>query len=195
MNEENKEQISVPEDKAIVPTSKKIKKHVEAKRLVEEAKSIASASDEEVKKSKSALEKNIRLYDESKYLLRQEVLKKTQSLLSKLGYVDKEDIDNTQNEVFQSKYDRENIRLKDVSSGVFTGFILSLIVGFATFVGLIYLATEGLGITLNVSEKPSQSTISDIFTWFSHAANIYDTKAAYMVLVSNAMLKCTTNAK
>ncbi|MEA1880400.1 MAG: hypothetical protein U9N11_07135, partial [Campylobacterota bacterium] len=54
------------------------------------------------------------------------------------------------------------IKLKDVSSGRFTAFILALIAGIATFMGVVYLATEKLNTVLDITKIPSNDKVNEI---------------------------------
>ncbi len=69
--------------------------------------------------------------------------------------------------VFEPKEEIKPMVIKDVSSGKFTGFIYALIVGVVTAVGLVYLATEKLEMTLNVTKVPSEDIVQSILAWFS----------------------------
>ncbi len=155
------------ENKALTTTPQKTKKHLEAKKLVQEAKSIAKTSQSEVHDCELVLDGNMREYKESKEALSKGVIKDAKALLFELGYT------KTSNEkmeedavVFKANKDVKPIILKDVHSGKFTGLILSLFGGFITFVGLIYLATEKLSMTLYVDKVPSGETTHSIFAWF-----------------------------
>ena len=59
------------------------------------------------------------------------------------------------------------IVLKDVSSGKFSGVIYALFGGVATAIGMVYLATEKLEMTLNVTKVPSEDVMQSILAWFS----------------------------
>jgi len=57
--------------------------------------------------------------------------------------------------------------IKEVSSGKFTGVLSALIAGGVAAVGLVYLATEKLGMTLDISKVPSPQITESIAGWFS----------------------------
>ena len=154
-------------EKPTTPTAKKMKKHLEAKKLVEEAKSIVQASDNEIDDCKLLLENDLKDYTLAKTALKEGGLDAAKALLLELGYTASSELDEEEDSViFEAKDDVEPIVLKDVSSGKFTGFILSLFGGAATLGGLVYWATEKLGMTLYVDKIPSNETIQQIFGFF-----------------------------
>lgn len=155
------------DNKALTTTPQKTKKHLEAKKLVQEAKSIAEASQSELHDCKVQLEGDIHDYEDAKKTLNAGVLNDAKALLFELGHT-KASNERSEDDavVFNGNNDVKPIVLKDVSSGRFTGLILSLFGGIITFAGLIYVATEKLGMTLYVDNMPSDETIHDIFAWF-----------------------------
>ncbi|RUM70996.1 MAG: hypothetical protein DSZ09_03590 [Sulfurovum sp.] len=162
------------EVKALTSQPHKTKKHTEAKALVEEAKNIIAASESEMENCQLILDENLHDYATAKNNLHHEGLDEANSLLSEFGYP-KEDLEETSLEnqaIFETKEEDKPVVLKDVHSGRFTGFILSLLAGLATFISLIYVATEQLGLTLNLDTKPSNETINSILTWFSTAVGL-----------------------
>ncbi len=153
------------ESKALTPQPAKMKKHHEAKKLVEEAKSIVKASESELQDCRLLLEDDLKEYDAAKKALKVGGYNAAKDLLSELGHGtfahdEEEDV------VFEAKDDVKPIVLKDVRSGRFTGMILSLLGGLATLGGLVYWATEKLGMTLDITKVPSNETIHTIFGWF-----------------------------
>jgi len=171
MEEENKIDLDiekiVEESKALTTQEKKMKKHQEAKKLVLEAKSIVKDSENELQDCKLLLEDDIEEYVEALKALKQGGLDESKELLFKLRDIDLDareiDVDK---KIFEAKDDFQPLHLKDVSSGKFTGFLLSLLGGVATFGGLIYWVTEKLEITLDITKVPSNETIQTIFGWF-----------------------------
>ena len=147
--------------------AKKLKKYEEAKILVQEAKSIVNESDNELQDCKLLLEKDIHEYIEAVNGLKEGGLDESRSLLSNLRDIEIENMEiEKENTIFEEKEELKPLVLKDVSSGKFTGFLLSLLGGVATFGGLVYWATEKLGMTLDVSKVPTNETIETIFSWF-----------------------------
>jgi len=170
--EEEREEITeeieenVEKSTALTPNNTKVKKHHAAKKLVEEAKSIVQSSENEMQDCKLLLADDLREYEHAKQALKMGGLDDAKALLSELGYDDASiEIDENQ-VVFEAKDDVEPIVLKDVHSGRFTGLLLSLIGGAVTLGGLVYWATEKLGMTLDITKVPSNETIHNIFGWF-----------------------------
>jgi len=171
MEEENKIDLDiekvVEESKALTAQEKKLKKHQEAKMLVDEAKSIVKESESELQDCKLLLADDIFEYTEAVRALKAGGLDESRALLSRLHDVNMQDNDIEEDgNVFEAKDDFKPLVLKDVSSGRFTGFLLSLFGGAATFTGLVYWATEKLGMTLDISKVPSNETLQTLFGWF-----------------------------
>ncbi len=154
-----------------VEKKKKQKKHLEALTLVEKAKQIVKEADEQHESCKLLLAGDLKEYEDAKSELRAGGLDTCISLLEQLGYQNSDTIAEKV-VVFEPKDELEPIALKHVSSGRFTGFIYSLIAGAATFGGLVYLATDKLGMTLDISKVPSVETMQNIATWFSTAVGL-----------------------
>ena len=175
--------------KALTPQATKIKKHLEAKKLVEEAKSIVKASDSEMQDCKLLLEEDLRDYEDAKRALAVGGFDEAKALLSELGH---EPVSETEQEegtvVFEAKNDVKPIILKDVNSGRFTGFLLSLLGGAVTLGALVYWATEKLGMTLYVDKVPSNETIQTIFGWIGTQVGRVDDAMNGGLLVSAIVL-------
>ncbi len=164
--EEVEENLDTEEKKESVKPVKKMKKHSIAKQLVEEAKALVDASENEIQDCKLLLADDLKEFDIAKQALKSGGLDAAQALIETLGHTI-ESIDEDEDFVlFDAKDDVAPITLKDVHSGRFTGLILSLLGGAATLGGLIYLATEKLGLTLDMSKVPSAETIEKILGWF-----------------------------
>ncbi|WP_295421709.1 hypothetical protein [Sulfurovum sp.] len=147
---------------------KKVKKHDEAKALVEKAKSIVKEAEEQMDACKLLLSDDLKAYDEAKRLLKEGGMDASEALLAKLGYEAHSDEPEEEEEsvVFETKEDVEPIMLREVSSGRFTGFIYALFGGIATLLGLVYYATNELGMTLDITKVPSNEALQSIFGWF-----------------------------
>jgi len=176
---ENENRELETEISSTAPKKKKIKKHVEALSLVEKAKQIVKDADEQNEACKLLLAGDLQEYEEAKNALKAGGLDACNALLEKLGYQNSTENETIEEKVivFEPKDELDPIVLKNVSSGKFTGFIYSLIGGVVTAGGLVYLATEKLGITLDITKRPSMETMENIATWFSTAvgldANVY----------------------
>jgi len=155
------------------PEEKKVKKHIQATQLVEKARTIVKEAEDQNEACKLLLVSDLKEYEEAKVSLRDGGLDACSYLLEKLGYK------NTANEnveeqvvVFEPKEDLTPIALKDISSGKFTGFIYSLVGGALTAVGLVYLATEKLGMTLYLDKIPAKEDSINILSWFSTSVGL-----------------------
>ena len=168
---------------------KKIKKHVEALGLVEKAKHIVKEADEQNEACKLLLAGDLKEYAVAKDSLRSGGLNACSALLEQLGYKSNSDGEIVEENVvvFEPKEELVPIVLKNVSSGKFTGFIYSLIGGAVTTGGLVYLATEKLGITIDITKIPTVETMQNIAAWFSTSvgleSNVY-VGAAILALAS-----------
>jgi hypothetical protein len=147
--------------------TKKHKKHTEAKKLVEKAKSIVKDADEQTEACKLLLVGDLKEYEEAKESLKSGGLEACALLLGKLGEEHKNSIDNEKVIVFETKDDIKPIALKNVSSGRFTGLLMSLFAGTATAVGLAYLASQKLGMLIDFKKVPTVPELEKILTWFS----------------------------
>jgi len=148
---------------------KKLKKHDEAKLLIEKAKGIVKEAEEQMDACKLLLSDDLKAYEEAKRLLKEGGMDASEALLAELGYVansEEEDKDEEENVVFETKEEVEPISLRDVSSGRFTGFVYAFLGGAATLAGLVYYATNKLGMTLDITKVPSNETLHKIFGWF-----------------------------
>ena len=151
----------------VISEVKNMKKHDAAKLLVLKANIIVKEAEGQLEKCKLLLSDDLKGYDDAKKALKEGGLNECEALLSASGYIDdSEETIEEDSVVFEPKEDLEPIVLQDVSSGKFTGFLYSLIGGGLTLAGLVYYATNKLGITLDVSKVPSNETLQTIFGWF-----------------------------
>ena len=161
------------------PLPEKTKKHVKAQHLVKKAKKIVQEADERTNECKLLLESDLKEYEDAKTQLKSGGLDACASLVQTLGYQSKDDSleEESDTVVFERKEEVKPIVIKDVSSGKFTGFLLALISGAATAIGLVYLATEKLNMTLNVTKVPSEDVIQSILAWFSTLVGMHENVA------------------
>ncbi len=165
--EKVEEEVDAVQEEVLVE-AKKINKHIEATCLVDKAKTIVKEAEEQMEACKLLLSDDLKDYEEAKKALKEGGLDESGVLLLSLGYTDNSEETIEENSiVFEAKEDLEPIVLQDVSSGKFTGFLLSALGGVATLAGLVYLATEKLRITLDVTKVPSSDTMITILGWFS----------------------------
>ena len=165
IEENGSEELIEEETKALTVQATKMKKHHEAKKLVEEAKNIVQASESQLQDCKLLLEEDLREYKAAKDALMAGGLTEAKALLSSLDALEGVPMD-ADNIVFEAKEDVHPLVLKEVHSGRFTGTLFSFLGGALTFSGLVYWATEKLGITVDLTKVPSTETIQSIFGWF-----------------------------
>ncbi|WP_309496732.1 hypothetical protein [Sulfurovum sp.] len=150
------------------PKEKKVKKHVQALEYVEKARNIVHNAEAQTEECKLLLVSDLKEYDNAKRSLNKGGLEVCTDLLGRTGSnISVRLEEDPGSVVFESKEDLPPMPIKSVSSGRFTGFIYALFAGAATAVGLIYLATEKLGITLDVTKIPSPERTQNIMTTFS----------------------------
>ncbi len=153
----------------------KAKKQIKAKHLVEKAKKIVKEANERIDACKLLLQTDLQKYEAARSELKEGGFDACATLVDKLGYQPKNDEpEEVTAAVFETKEEMKPLVLKDVSSGKFTGFILALFGGVATAIGLVYLATEKLDMTLNVTKIPSEDIVQSILAWFSTTIGIQE---------------------
>ena len=173
--EEEKVIEEVEELEEEAPLPEKTKKHAKALHLVEKAKKIVRKANEQTKECKLLLESDLKDYNDAKENLKTGGLDACVSLVQDLGsQSNDEQLEEVGGVVFEAKEELKPIVLKDVSSGKFTGFILALFGGAATAIGLVYLATEKLNMTLNVTKIPSEDTVQSLLAWFSTVIGVHE---------------------
>jgi hypothetical protein len=173
---------------AVATSTQKVKKHIAAKQIIEEARNIVEASEKEVNECKLLLENDLRDYHDAKRALKEGGLEDAKALLVELGHATMEELDNLEEPTLEIEDDVEPIYIKEVSSGRFTGLILSLLAGAATLGGLVYVASEKLGITLDVTKVPSDEVINKISTWYANTISMGDNVQAGMGLIAVIVL-------
>jgi hypothetical protein len=196
MSEENKVEVveenvkeKNDESTALTVQPVKVKKHIEAKKLVDEAKSIVEASDNEMEDCKILLEDDLRDYDVAKKALKSGGFNAAKALLVELGVSDDAPDESDDNGVdFEANDNLKPIVLKNVHSGRFTGLLLSLLGGLVTLGGLIYWATEKLDMTLYLDNVPSNESMQSIFGWFGTQIGRPDDAANGGILVGLVVL-------
>ncbi len=149
------------------PLPANMKKHIKAKHLVEKAKKIVNEANNRIDACKLLLESNLKEYVDAKAELKKGGFDACVLLVNQLGQQTKEDEEEKTTPIFEPKEDVKPMVLKDVSSGKFSGFIYALFGGVAAAIGMVYLATEKLEMTLNVTKVPSEDVMQSILAWFS----------------------------
>ncbi len=182
--EESVEETAAETEEVLVE-AKKLKKHDEAVALVDKTKTIVKESEKQLEACKLLLSDDLKEYEEAKKALNEGGLNTCEALLSESGYIDESDETIEEDAVvFEPKEDLEPIRLQDVSSGKFTGFIMALIGGAATLGGMVYVATEKLGVTLDLSKIPTPETIKPVFSYYGTLVGMNENTNIGMALVA-----------
>ncbi len=149
-----------------LPT-RELKNNEIALSLVEEAKVIVNNADIQMEECQLLLAKGLDEYEDAKEELSEGGLDECEALLETLGYEDSSYEKVVSDEVvFETKDDIEPIMVKDVSSGKFTGFLMALILAVGTFVAMVYVATQKLGVAFDTTAVPSQQSLEPMFSWY-----------------------------
>ena len=140
------------------------KKNEEAEELLNRAKDIISKANKEIEVTKSSIYKDLDRLQEIKNSFLNTTFTKSLILLEKASY---EYTQKNSNNPFELYLDdgEDDITLKNISSGKFIGFILSIFTILVVVVGWIYLAISTLGIEIQPPKIPDNETINRIFTW------------------------------
>ena len=153
--------------------------------LVDKAKIIVNDAEKQLEACKLLLSDDLKGYEEAKKALNEGGLNECEALLSELGYVDNlEETIEEDSVVFEAKEDLAPIRLQDVSSGKFTGFIMAIIGGAATLGGMVFVATEKLGVTLDLSKVPAPETIKPVFAYYGTLLGMNENANIGMALIA-----------
>lgn len=155
-----------------VQKSPRIKKHIVAKEIIEKAKHIVHTSEKELNACKLLLENDLREYTDAKEALNEGGLEESKILLVELDYTTIEALDKVEEPIVEIENDVEPITVKEIYSGRFTGVISSLIAGTLTLGGLAFLATQKLGMTLDINKVPNLEVINKISHWYADIINM-----------------------
>jgi len=146
---------------------KKETKREKSIRLVEQARSIVKEADDVSSECTLLLADDLAEYEDAKINLKERGFDTCNALLEGMGYRSTEEELEEEAVVFESKSIVKPVVIKEVSSGQFTGVISALIAGAVTAIGMVYVATEKLGMTLYVDKVPSPEITENILGWFS----------------------------
>ncbi len=134
--------------------------------LIREARELVEKSDHEVKDCMEILDEDIDAYEGMRSKVVDGSLHTTESLLEEVGF-EPETIEDSGEEgvKFTMEEAVEPMQVRDLSSGKFGAFILALIFGIAVVAGWIYVATEKLGMTLDITKVPAKDVQEKILSW------------------------------
>jgi len=169
-NIENEESLTddEPLDDAALEQIENLKKHDAAVLLIKKTKHLVGDTEKQLDACKLLLEEDLKSYNDAKDSLKTNALEESEALLDDLGFSGEDNEAFEEDEVvFQPKDEIPPFYVRDVSSGKFSSFLLALIVGVLTFAGLTYLATEKVGVTLDVTKVPDHETATQVFGWFA----------------------------
>ena len=170
LSEETAENIIVEDtlsDDEVQAQINNMKKSDAAEMLITKTKHIVNDAEKQMEACKLLLQEDLKSYEEAKEALKSGALDESEELLDVLGYVSEGEGEEEEIVVFESKEELPPFIVKDISSGKFTGFLMALIAGAATFAGLVYFATEKVGITLDVTKVPSVDTAKEVLGWYA----------------------------
>ncbi len=161
-----------------LPSEPKPKKQIIAKQLVSEAKEMVESTEAQMQECRLLLENDLKAYNEAKAELRANALEQSEALLEELGYDPSKEEEDTI--LFEPAEEIPPVEPKDISSGKFTAFIMAVLVGMGALVGLVYLATEKLQMTLDLSKTPDRSTLEKLFGWFAQTVGYTGVSSYYV---------------
>jgi len=150
-----------------------LNKHDAAVLLIKKAKHIVQDAETQMEACKLLLSDDLQEFENAKKSLKEGGMDESEAFLTQLGY-DKEEEEKAETVVFEAKEEVAPIYVREVSSGKFTSFLLALIVGAVTFTGLVFLAAQKLGITIDVKKVPTMETCNSIMQWFASQVSVSD---------------------
>ena len=187
-SEKVEETLEDSSEEVVVPVTKKLKKHDEAKILVQEAKVIVKDAEDQLEECKLLLASDLQNYENAKQELKNNAMNECDTFLDKLGYEAPQSIEDEGAVAFEPKDELTPVVVKDISGGGFTALILSLIAGLLTIAGMVYAATEKLGVTLDVSKVPTVETANPIMQWYSSLVGMENNPMVGGVMIALATL-------
>ncbi len=159
-SEENIKEELIIENREIKP----INKNEHAKKLIDTSAKLISEADNEVEITKQNVIEDVNKFEELKNSLLNTTFTQSQILLEKTSYeYSKPEID----EPFEISLGttNENIKLHNITSGGFTGFILAILAMLGTTAGWIFIASKKVGITIDPSKIPDEASINKMMSW------------------------------
>jgi hypothetical protein len=153
--------------------------HEKAEHIIVDAKKIIEDAETQVTECMLILNDDLKSFKESKKSLKEKSLEKSETLLKKLGF-NSDMISEDKNEKVEFGYKEqdkiEKIDIKNVSSGKFSSFILSLIIGAITIIGLLFFASSALKIDFDINKVQDIGYLEPLLVWigqlFTAGANM-----------------------
>jgi hypothetical protein len=140
------------------------RKNEQARELMINSAQLISEADSDIEATKSSVSENVNKFDDAKNKLLNSTIAQSQVLLEKVSY-DYANIE--QDEPFEISLGtvEEKVKVRDINSGGFSGFILALLSILAVVGGWIYVASEKLSIVLTPDIINNQEEQLAIFKW------------------------------
>jgi hypothetical protein len=173
---------------------KKPKKHIQAQGLVEETKNIVQGCDTQAESCKLLFESDLHEYENAQESLKKGGLEDCISVLEQLGYANfvSHKTEEEKVLVFERPKEITHFEIKHLQSGRFTGLFYGVLAAIIFAIALIYLATEKLGLTLDITHLPSLDIVATIASWFSVALgfekNLYLGAAIFILAIFSMIL-------
>jgi len=150
----------VIENKIIKPVTK----NEQAKELMKSSKELITQADSEVDATKESIADDVKKFEEIKNSLLSTTITQNQILLEKASFVYLKPESDDPFEISLGNTN-DNIKVHNISSGGFTGFILAIIAMLATAVGWIYLASTKVGVAIEPPAIPDNASIDKMMAW------------------------------
>ncbi|NEW59704.1 hypothetical protein GSY74_00265 [Sulfurovum sp. bin170] len=158
-NENIDDELIIEED--MVKTSTK---NEQAKELMKSSAQLISEADSAVEITKKSVSENVNKFEDAKKSLLNTTLTQSQDLLERASYeYSKQELDDPF-EVSLGTID-ENIKVGNISSGGFSGFILALLAALGVVGAWIYVASTELGVALTPEIINNEAEQTSIFKW------------------------------
>jgi hypothetical protein len=142
--------------------------------LIKKAKHIVQDAEAQMEACKLLLSDDLKEFEDAKTSLKNGGMEESEELLDTLGFDKDEDEEPEEVVAFEAKEEVSPVYIRDISSGKFTGFLLALIFGVATLLGLVYVATQKLGIPLDLNKIPTAETRNSVLSWFGSLVGMND---------------------
>jgi hypothetical protein len=193
MNEHNEpitqeEEVDDIFEEEIKIEKKQIDPQAQAELLVSHTKHIVAYAEEQTETCKVLLSDDLKEYEEGKSSLKIGGLDACVILLESMGSgITKENASPSleDKEISDNAFDTQKVStrfpIKEVSNGKFTGVIFGLLGGIIGIIAMVYLATEMIHLTLDVTQLPTPDMIK-IFSWFSSWIGVQSPYAGGVIL-------------
>jgi len=161
-NLETEQENIIIEDEIKKPVSKNEK----AKELVKNSIDIISKVNNEIEATKESVLKDINKFEEIKNDILNSSFVQSQILLNKASY-DYEQTDMGEPFEISLETPKEEVKIKNISTGGFTGFILSILAMLGTTAGWAYLASQKVGVKIdpNNLKVPDEASLNKMLEW------------------------------